>query len=74
MARKSPIQFVISSVGNMSTVLTFAFGAFDIRPIFFLGGTGAVGYGLYLNYSLGTALIFVGLVFMTIGYLMGAKR
>ena len=74
MALKSPRQLVIYLVGNLQSVLTFAFVALQSRPVFFLGGLSAVSYGLYLNFSLGTALIFAGAVFMAVGYLMEGRK
>jgi hypothetical protein len=77
MSLKTATKSAISTVGELHASLgarvSAIWQAFDIKPTFFLGGLGAVGYGLYLNFSLGTSLIFVGGVFMTVGYLMGGK-
>lgn len=67
-------RFLIHTINQCRIGVSAAWKAFDIKPVFFLSGITATGYGLYLNFSLGTALIFVGIVFMTVGYLMEAKK
>jgi len=79
MARKSPIQFVISLVGRLRAILTFAFvkgwGSFDRRDVLCLGGLVMLWYGLNIispavAYSVcGGILLSVGLV----GYVFGGK-
>jgi hypothetical protein len=76
MALKSGRQFVISLVGNLATVLTFAFGRFDIKDIFVFGGLSMLWYGLNIYspaaaYSVcGGILLSVGLV----GYVIGGTK
>ena len=43
---------------------------FDIRDFFVFGGLGMLGYGLYLKWGEGVALIVCGVLLMVIGYLM----
>jgi len=45
----------------------------DIRDVFVFGGLGMLGYGLYLKWGEGVALIVCGVLLMAIGYLMGDK-
>ena len=73
MALKSPKQLVILFVGKLRAVLIFAFGLFDIRPIFFFGGLSLLGYGLFL-YLPWVSFSVCGLILMIMGYLMEPKR
>ena len=74
MALKSAARSMISMVGRLRALLIIRVSAmwkwFDIRPIFFFGGLSITGYGLFLWFAAGPALVFVGIVLMVVGYLM----
>lgn len=78
MGLKASLNSIISKIGTLRAAFDIRVSAvwrvFDIKPVFFLCGIGTVGYGIYLNFSLGTALIFVGSVFMAVGYFMEARK
>lgn len=73
-AFKSTAVFVGRLRSLLGVRVSAVWAAFDIRPVFFFGGLAATGYGLYLQFSLGVSLIFVGLVLMAVGWLMEGRR
>jgi hypothetical protein len=73
MALKSLVNLSVSIVGKLRAVLTFAFVAFDIRPVFFFGGLILLGYGLFL-YLPWVSFAVCGVILMVVGWLMGDKK
>lgn len=74
LSANSISSFVSGIFRTLALRVVSIYARFDIKPVFFLGGLATCGYGLYLRFSLGTSLIFVGGTLMLIGYLMGDKR
>ena len=68
MKKISQIIYFIKSFSSR------VYSGFDIRILFFFGGLSITGYGIYLNFSLGTSLIFVGTVLMVVGWILGDSK
>ncbi|MBW2645106.1 MAG: hypothetical protein JRE23_02805 [Deltaproteobacteria bacterium] len=62
-----PIERFLQGIKALSSK---AYGVFDVRDFFVFGGLGMLGYGLYLKWGEGVALIVCGVLLMAIGYLM----
>lgn len=64
---------ILSRIGDAITSrVSAARAAFDIRDVFVFGGLGMLGYGLY-RYRPWVAFAVCGLFLMAIGYLMRAR-
>jgi len=66
MGLKSSLNSAFSKIGVLRAT-------FDIRILFFFGGLGLLGYGLFL-YLPWVSFSVCGLILMTVGWLMGDPK
>jgi len=76
MALKQAIISIVSIVGKLVAILTFAastmWDIFDIRIVLFFGGLFMLGYGLFL-YQPWLSFSVCGVILMATGWLMGGN-
>ncbi len=58
---------------KVTSFVSKAYHAFDVRDVFVFGGLGMLGYGLYLKWGEWLAFMVCGILLMIIGYVMKDK-